>query len=423
MNLCTLLVRRKQINPGAPSRPRSRPRSATTDAAGLDLGSRTVELLQRRLPEVAEQTVHAITLEVRAYAHALAGPMGSNIQSAVQLALGGFLRLAGEPAASGVSSPLAPALDGAYELGRGEARSGRSMDALLAAYRVGARESWRQFSKVAVETGLSAATMARFAELVFAYIDELSAASVAGHTDELATTGRVRERQRTRLAVGLLRGDDPHRLDERAQRAAWSPPTTLTAVLLPGGHATRVTTRLDDRTLRLDEDLPDLPEAEPQDTAVLLVADAHGRRRPALTAVLRGEDACLGPAQPWARVRVSYLRAVRARPVLPMTDGVCDTDDHLAALVVGADPAALGDLRTQVLAPLAELRPAATERLVETLRAWLLHLGRREDVARALRVHPQTVRYRMSQLRELYGDRLDDPTTVQALVIALADNR
>ena len=35
-------------------------------------------------------------------------------------------------------------------------------------------------------------------------------------------------------------------------------------------------------------------------------------------------------------------------------------------------------------------------------------------------MHPQTVRYRMGQLREVYGDRLDDPRTVLELVIALA---
>ena len=34
-------------------------------------------------------------------------------------------------------------------------------------------------------------------------------------------------------------------------------------------------------------------------------------------------------------------------------------------------------------------------------------------------MHPQTVRYRMSQLRELYGDRLEDPDTVLELTIAL----
>ena len=39
--------------------------------------------------------------------------------------------------------------------------------------------------------------------------------------------------------------------------------------------------------------------------------------------------------------------------------------------------------------------------------------------AAALFVHPQTVRYRMGQLRELYGDRLDDPDTVLALTVAL----
>lgn len=395
--------------------------ATVAEGAGLDLDAATLDRLRDRLPDVAEQTVQAIIVEVRAYSDALAGPMGRNISSAVQLALGGFLKLAGGAAGSGPSSPLTPALDGAYELGRGEARSGRSMDALLAAYRVGARESWRQFSQVAVETGLSAATMARFAELVFAYIDELSAASVAGHTDELATTGRVRERYRTRLASGLLRGDDPGRLAERAQRAAWSPPVTLTAVLLPTGHAARVTTRLDERTLRLDEDLPDLADGEQPDTTVLLVADAHGRRRPALTSVLRGADAFLGPAQPWEQARVSYLRALRARPVVPLTDGICDTDEHLAALVVGSDAAALRDLRAQVLAPLAGLKPATAERLAETLRAWLLHRGRRDDVAQVLRVHPQTVRYRVNQLRELYGDRLDDPTTVQDLVVALAD--
>ena len=56
---------------------------------------------------------------------------------------------------------------------------------------------------------------------------------------------------------------------------------------------------------------------------------------------------------------------------------------------------------------------------METLRAWLLHHGRREQIAAALFVHPQTVRYRMGQLRELYGKRLEDPRTVLELTIAL----
>lgn len=79
------------------------------------------------------------------------------------------------------------------------------MDALQAAYRIGARVCWRGIATVAAESGMSA-TEVGLAELVFAYIDELAAASVAGHADEPDTTGRVRERQRERLARRLPRG-------------------------------------------------------------------------------------------------------------------------------------------------------------------------------------------------------------------------
>ena len=96
-----------------------------------------------------------------------------------------------------------------------------------------------------------------------------------------------------------------------------------------------------------------------------------------------------------------------------------DSEAHLTELVLTSDPVALEDLRARVLAPLLALRPGSAEKLVETLRSWLLHQGRRDAVAADLFVHAQTVRYRMGQLRELYGQRLDDPETVLALVIAL----
>ena len=47
-------------------------------------------------------------------------------------------------------------------------------------------------------------------------------------------------------------------------------------------------------------------------------------------------------------------------------------------------------------------------------------VNRRDDIATALFVHPQTVRYRMGQLRELYGDRLEDPEMIRDLTLALA---
>jgi DNA-binding PucR family transcriptional regulator len=40
-------------------------------------------------------------------------------------------------------------------------------------------------------------------------------------------------------------------------------------------------------------------------------------------------------------------------------------------------------------------------------------------MARELHVHPQTVRYRLAQLRELFGERLDDPDARFELALAL----
>jgi len=87
--------------------------------------------------------------------------------------------------------------------------------------------------------------------------------------------------------------------------------------------------------------------------------------------------------------------------------------------VLGSDPDAAADLRCRALAPLATLRPNAAERLAETLRSWLLHQGQRDAVAADLFVHAQTVRYRMNQLRELYGERLNDPEMILELTVAL----
>jgi hypothetical protein len=377
------------------------------------------ESMRAQLPSVAERTVAEIIVEVPSYADAFSGDMGRVIVNAVELALGGFLELATASSGADASTPIRPALQGAYELGRGEARSGRSMDALLAAYRVGARVSWRHMSAGAVAAGLTAEQLARFAELVFAYIDQLSASSVAGHSDELATTGRVRQRYLERLANQLLAGGTVPDLVAAAERADWAPPRTLTAVVLPESQARGALASLDPRTLRSSEEVPGAGSGA--DLVVLLVPDAAGRSRPALMRTLNGRAAVVGPPRPWAGAAASYARACRAIQLGLQPEGTepLDTERRLADLVLRADGEALADLRAAVLAPLDDLSPGAREKLVETLRSWLLHHGRRDQVAAELFVHPQTVRYRMGQLRELYGKRLEDPGTVLELTLAL----
>jgi DNA-binding PucR family transcriptional regulator len=149
---------------------------------------------------------------------------------------------------------------------------------------------------------------------------------------------------------------------------------------------------------------------------LLLVPDVTDRRRGRLVRLLDARGGLAGPTRPWLDVRSSVARVLRAVEL----DLAGDTEEHLAQLVLSADPEALADLRARALAPLADVRPATAEKLAETLRSWLLHHGRRDEVAAELFVHPQTVRYRMSQLRDLYGERLEDPATVLELTLALA---
>ncbi|AUG81737.1 transcriptional regulator [Kitasatospora sp. MMS16-BH015] len=358
----------------------------------------TVAALRAALTATAEEVVEAIIDEVPSYANALSGRMGGTIRRAVRTALGHYLDLASGKATGG------DATGAAYELGRGEVRDGRSMDALLSAYRVGARVAWRCLAAGAVPAGLPAAEVAKFAELTFAYIDELSAASAAGHADELAARGRDRERHLEHLARELLAGASPDVLLASAQRAGWQVPVSLTVVLLPAAEARPAYRTLDPGALVLD----DLPE----NAGALLVPDAD---RAHLLRQLTDRTAVVGPARPWTRACASYERAVRARS---LSADIRDTESHLPELVLSADADAFADLRARALAPLRALPAATARRLEETLREWLLHQGRRDEAAAALYVHPQTVRYRMSQLRELFPD-LASPHRVLELTLAV----
>jgi DNA-binding PucR family transcriptional regulator len=85
------------------------------------------------------------------------------------------------------------------------------------------------------------------------------------------------------------------------------------------------------------------------------------------------------------------------------------TDDHLGALVLAGDPRLVADLARRRLAPLDGLPAKVRHRLAETLLQWLTLRGQRGRIAAVLQVHPQTVRYRLTQLRTLFGTALDDP--------------
>ena len=395
--------------------------------ARLQIAGQVLDAMRADLPVVAEQVVAAVIAEVPAYSEPFRGSMGRNIETAVAVALTGFLEsLSGaEPTADRVQQVL----DAAYRLGEGEARSGRSMDALAAAYRIGTHRAWDVLSEIAVDAGLPATDIARFAGLVFDFLDQLSAVSVAGHAGQLAQDERLLERHRTAVAHALLAGQPEDQIREIAERADWPVPDQLIAIVVLRSTAPTLRAQLDPNTLELDADITALGDW-PQHLVLLVPGGPPGaavRTREALLGAVAQSDAVVGPTRPWIEARSSLERAVRVLKLRSEREGdgtlgggAIDTERHLADVVLMADAIARSDLRERVLRPLADLRPSAVEKLTETLRAWLLHQGRRDEIAATLFVHPQTVRYRLGQLRELYGESLDDPTFIRDASVALA---
>jgi PucR-like helix-turn-helix protein len=372
--------------------------------------------LRPALPDLAQHIIVAIGREVPAYARPLEGPFGRTLRVGVERALTRFLDEIENPGASD---------GGAREiyvaLGRGEMRGGRSLDALLSAYRIGARLAWERFVAAGEAAGHEPRTLYRLASAIFDYIDGISAESVEGFTQERAAAEGERQRRRRALAHLLARddvsADDVHDL---ARLAVWPRPELVAGLVV--GEAAGEEPDADRLASRLGGDVIAAAEGS------LVIAwvpdpDAPGRRTQ-LEAALDGVPAALGPAVALGRAPLSLLRA-RAAHALALEDLVdagplVVADEHLPALLLhGGDRTLAADLATAALAPLEALRPGPRLRLRATLRAWLDHPGQVTRVAADLHVHPQTVRYRVAQLRELFGERLDDPEARFELGLAL----
>jgi len=363
-------------------------------------------LLAPQLPAVADEIIAAISEGVPDYARPLEGPFGRGLRRGVEEALRRFLDLFGSD-----SDEPDPRREIYVELGRGELRAGRPLEALLAAYRLGARVAWRRLADAGEQAGLAPQTLYRLAEAIFAYIDEISAESVEGFAIEQAAAAGERQRRRQLLARLLVQEPpaDAAAIESAATDAGWPLPDVLAAVVCEGEEPDRLALELG----------PDVIAVLYPPGVCALVPDAGAPgRRAELQAALADRVAALGPTVAW---NAAVGSASRARDTLDLSSGpgLLSADDHRLELLMRADRPLARELADHALEPLDQETAASQDRLRRTLAAWLREQGRTERVAASLHVHPQTVRYRMSRLRELFGDSLDDPDRRFELDLAL----
>ena len=362
-----------------------------------ELPPQVAAMLLPLLPELSAEIIEAVGT-VPAYARPIEGDFGVGVRAGVEQALAHLVR---EIQAAG---PV-PRSDVYHRLGRGEMRAGRSLDALLSAYRLGARVAWRRVVAAGEEAGLEPATLYQLAEAIFAYIDVLSAESAEGYAMEQTATAGQAELARRRLVRLLVRepASESDLVVLAAREAGWELPRALAAVAIaaPVGRAAAPALRLPIGCLA--DQIGDLT------CAIVPDPEAPGRRAELEHAVsAAAARAALGTTVGWPEAALSFARARAALALGTAAEPLIAARDLSGELLLASDLPLASEFAADRLAPLAGLSPGARARMTATLAAWLAEQGRLGAVAQRLEIHPQTARYRLARMRELFGDRLDD---------------
>ncbi|WP_246257026.1 helix-turn-helix domain-containing protein [Amycolatopsis anabasis] len=376
------------------------------------------ELAERFRPHadpMARAMVHEIQRAIPEYAQPLEGPFGEVITRGVQQAILYCLDNFGDPAA-----PQEAWCQVFRKLGKIEFNEGRSLDCLQTAYRVGGRVAWRHVAEFGQSQGVGPDILCVCAEAIFAYVDEISALSIEGYTAQQVRAAGTMARRRRRLLELILAEPpaSPQAIASLAAAARWRLPEWVTLIALePRSDQHELGTPAVD-----GEVLMDLEGAAP----CLLTTDP-ARDLGQLEAELHGWRAAVGPRVRLSDAGVSLRWARRAMTLVQR--GVLDDApvtwcaDHLSTLWLLSDEFLVRELSARSLAPFDGLTVKQRARLSETLLVWLQQRGSAPELAAKLNVHPQTIRYRMHQLEELFGDRLNDADERLNLEIALRAER
>jgi hypothetical protein len=361
----------------------------------------------------ATSMVQEVQRAVPAYRRPLEGVFGKALVKSVGLAVQHCVDSIGEPALSHERW-----IQFFRRRGRVEFSEGRNLDALQDSATIGARVAWRAMHPGVVAAGVDPAVISVAAEAIFAYVDELCATAIEGYQQAQAEAEGAVPVRRRRLLELIVQAPEgaASSIAELAGGAGWPLPETAAMVALergPGAADFPADLLGDGVLANLDDPAPHLLTRDPDADLALLEARLDGWR------------AAVSPTVPLTDAPAALRTARRALQLSgPGTPGpVIWCRDHLATLWLLAEDFLAAELARQSLDPFASLNEKQRDRLSETLLAWLETRGGAPEIAQRLGVHPQTVRNRLRQLEELFGDRLKDADDRLGMQLALRAQR
>lgn len=346
-----------------------------------------------------------ITARIRAEVEGLSAgrDMHRLINEAVAIAVAAFLA----PSTGDEQSRVA-ALKHFRDLGRARALAGESARPVREALQVSATTVWEEMRGLVHGEGVSARAAWELGAAVMHHHRQLGVEFEHGFAQVRSAT----DDPRGQLVQALMSDRPESVLAARAEVAGWPMPDTV-VVLIADLHGA-----VPPSSVSIGTDV--LTRAE--DDRIVVIADAS-QVAAARTALLRLNAKTLvgvswsvprretRDAYRWVRKALALARSGR----LPSAGRVVECAEHMTMLWWEADPALLATLVRERLAPLLAMTLHRRVDLAVTLERWLEFGESAPALAKALHVHPNTVRNRLGVLRGLFGDRLDDPNDRQML--------
>jgi hypothetical protein len=309
--------------------------------------------------------------------------------------------------------PTAPELEGAAAIGRERAEQGLTVDAVLHAYRISIGAVWSRFGELARERGADVSSVLAFSETLWLWADAVMDVVASAHREVELELAREEQQRRDAFVLALLTGTiDASELRRECATFGIDPEREYVPFRARGsGNGRSLPHRIalalagdDGLVTALDHDLVGIAARAP----VSMPGVATGLGPPARLAALPNAFALASRAlQTALAFREEGTRSLADLSIRP---------------AILADEA-LGDaFEARYLEPLQALGRLGTE-LETTLRTWFDEGMRVEDAARALHVHPNTLRHRLRRFEEATGAQLRRPTDLVELWWALERRR
>jgi PucR C-terminal helix-turn-helix domain len=303
--------------------------------------------------------------------------------------------------------PTSDELERAAQVGRERAEQGLSVDAVLHAYRISISAVWSRFGELARERGTNVSSVLAFSETLWLWGDAVMEVVGQAHREVELQLAREEQQRRDAFVLAVLLGTiDADELSRDSGGYGLDPEREYIAFrarTLEGG-ATPRRIASDGLTTALDHDLVGLSAQRAAATPGVVVGIGPPARLAALPAAFAMASRALQTALAFGQEGVFSLADLSIRPAIL-------SDEALGQAFTGRH-----------LEPLQALGRLGAE-LEDTLRVWFEQEMRIEETAKALHVHPNTLRHRLRRFEEATGASLRRPADLIELWWALERRR